>query len=72
MTHDGIGKYVADKVKKSSGATADIVGILKERQCDVVVNFLPVGSESATKWYVDQILAGRLRYGELHSSIYRQ
>ena len=57
MTHDGIGKYVADKVKKSSGATADIVGILKERQCDVVVNFLPVGSESATKWYVDQILA---------------
>ena len=56
MTHDSIGKYVADTVKKSSGATSDIVGILRERQAEVVVNFLPVGSESATKWYVDQIV----------------
>ena len=57
MTHDSIGKYVSDLVRKSSGATADIVGILKERQCDVVVNFLPVGSEMATKWYVEQVLS---------------
>lgn len=57
MTHDSIGKYVAETVKKSKGATADIMGILKERHCDVVVNFLPVGSESATKWYVDQVIA---------------
>ena len=57
MTHDSIGKYVSDLVKKSSGATSDIVGILKERQCDVVVNFLPVGSEMATKWYVEQVLS---------------
>ena len=57
MTHDSIGKYVAHLVEKSPGATSDIVGILKERQCDVVVNFLPVGSEMATKWYVEQVLA---------------
>ena len=57
MTHDSIGKYVAETVKKSKADTADIMGILKERQCDVVVNFLPVGSESATKWYVDQVIA---------------
>ena len=57
MTHDSIGKYVSHMVKKSPGATSDIVGILKERQCDVVINYLPVGSEMATKWYVEQVLA---------------
>ena len=57
MTHDGIGKYVAHLVEKGSGATSDIVGILKERQCDVVISYLPVGSEMATKWYVEQVLA---------------
>ena len=56
MTHDSIGKYVAPLVKKSSHPTADIVGILKEREVDVVINYLPVGSEDATKWYVEQIL----------------
>ena len=57
MTHDGIGKYLSDVVQKSPGPTSDIVGILRERECDVVVNFLPVGSEMATKWYVEQVLA---------------
>ena len=56
MTHDSIGKYVAPLVKKSSHPTANIVGILKEREVDVVINYLPVGSEDATKWYVEQIL----------------
>jgi myo-inositol-1-phosphate synthase len=56
MTHDGLGKYISQKVKKAPGPTADIVGILKERQVDVVVNYLPVGSEAATKWYAEQIL----------------
>jgi myo-inositol-1-phosphate synthase len=56
MTHDGIGKYLSQIVKKAPGPTADIVGILKDTQTDVVVNFLPVGSEMATKWYVEQIL----------------
>ena len=57
MTHDGIGKYVSHLVQKSPGATSDIVSILKDRECDVVVNYLPVGSEMATKWYVEQVLA---------------
>lgn len=57
MTHDGIGKYLQDVVKKAPGATSDIVNILKERKCDIVINYLPVGSEMATKWYVEQVLA---------------
>ena len=56
MTHDGLGKYLFQIVKKAPGPTADIVGILKETKTDVVVNFLPVGSEMATKWYVEQVL----------------
>ncbi|HEX7365424.1 MAG TPA: inositol-3-phosphate synthase [Dehalococcoidia bacterium] len=57
MTHDGLGKYLSQIITKSPGATADIVGILKETKTDVVVNFLPVGSEEATKWYIEQVLA---------------
>jgi myo-inositol-1-phosphate synthase len=56
MTHDGLGKYVSTVVTKADGPTDDIVSILKETKTDVVVNFMPVGSEMATKWYVEQIL----------------
>ena len=56
MTHDGIGKYLSQILKKAPGPTADIVRILKETKTDVVINYLPVGSEMATKWYVEQIL----------------
>ena len=56
MTHDGIGKYMAQVVEKAPGQTDDVVGILKETGTDVVVNYLPVGSEMATKWYTEQIL----------------
>ncbi len=56
MTHDGIGKYLSQMVKKAPGPTANIVRILKETKTDVVVSYLPVGSEMATKWYVEQIL----------------
>jgi myo-inositol-1-phosphate synthase len=56
MTHDGLGKYLQQRIEKASGPTADIVGILKDTNTDVVINFLPVGSEMATKWYVQQIL----------------
>ena len=59
MTHDGVGKYVAHLVKKSSHPTANITGILEDRGVDVVINYLPVGSEMATKWYVEQILDAR-------------
>jgi myo-inositol-1-phosphate synthase len=56
MTHDGLGKYLKQKIKKAPGETADIVSILKETHTDVVVSYLPVGSEDATKWYVEQVL----------------
>lgn len=56
MTHDGLGKYVRTKVEKAPGPTDNIIKILKDTGTDVVVNFMPVGSEMATKWYVEQIL----------------
>jgi myo-inositol-1-phosphate synthase len=56
MTHDGIGKYLSEVVTKAPGPTADIVQILKDTKTDVVVSYLPVGSEMATKWYVEQVL----------------
>jgi myo-inositol-1-phosphate synthase len=56
MTHDGLGKYLKQKIKKAPGPTADIVDILRETETDVMVSYLPVGSEDATKWYVEQAL----------------
>jgi myo-inositol-1-phosphate synthase len=57
MTHDGLGKYLSQIIQKAPGPTADIVKILKETKTDIVLNYLPVGSEEATKWYIEQILA---------------
>ena len=57
MTHDGLGKYLSQIITKSPGPTASITSILKETETDVVINFLPVGSEEATKWYIEQVLA---------------
>jgi myo-inositol-1-phosphate synthase len=57
MTHDGIGKYLSQVITKAPGETADVVRILQETKTDVVVSYLPVGSEEATKWYVEQVLA---------------
>src|SRR6266545_2932284 len=56
MTHDGLGKYLSEIVEKAPGDTDDVVRILQETGTDVVVNYLPVGSEEATKWYTEQIL----------------
>ena len=57
MTHDGVGHYMSDIIVRAPGPTDDVVGILRERDVDVVINYLPVGSEEATKWYVEQVLA---------------
>ncbi|MDY7018556.1 MAG: inositol-3-phosphate synthase [Chloroflexota bacterium] len=57
MAHDGLGKYLSQIITKAPGSTADIVAILKETKTDVVLNYLPVGSEEATKWYVEQVLS---------------
>ncbi len=62
MTHDGLGKYLSKVITKAPGSTVDIVGILKERKVDVVISYLPVGSEMATKWYVEQILTAKCAF----------
>jgi myo-inositol-1-phosphate synthase len=56
MTHDGLGKYLAQRITKAPGPTVDIAQVLKDTRTDVVVSYLPVGSEQATKWYVEQVL----------------
>lgn len=57
MTHDGIGKYVEPFIRRSDAPTVDVAAELRNAGVDVVVNYLPVGSEEATKWYVEQVLA---------------
>ena len=59
MTHDGIGKYMSGIVQKAPGPTDDLVKTLVDREVDLVINYLPVGSEEATKWYVEQALAAK-------------
>src|SRR6187455_136936 len=56
MVHDGLGKYLSQVIEIAPGATADVIGILKEREVDVMVSYLPVGSEEATKWYAEQAI----------------
>ena len=62
MTHDGIGKYLSEVITKAPGETADVVQILKDTKADVIVSYLPVGSEEATKWYVEQALAAGVAF----------
>ncbi|MCW1968949.1 MAG: inositol-3-phosphate synthase [Anaerolineae bacterium] len=57
MTNDGLGKYLSQIITEAPGAAVDVAQILRDTQTDVVVNYLPVGSEIATKWYVEQVLA---------------
>src|SRR5438093_11123900 len=63
MTHDGLGKYLKETLDKAPGPTADIVQILRDSRTDVVVSYLPVGSEQATKWYVEQVLEAACGFG---------
>src|SRR3954471_13629103 len=56
MTHDGLGQYLSQVIEKAPGSTVDIVKVLKETKTDLIINYLPVGSEMATKWYVEQAL----------------
>jgi len=56
MTHDGLGKYLSEIIQKAPPPTVNMVKVLKETKTDVVLNYLPVGSEMATKWYVEQVL----------------
>jgi myo-inositol-1-phosphate synthase len=56
MTHDGLGYYLSQIIQKAPGDAIDVAKYLKDTGTEVVVNYLPVGSEEATKWYVEQVL----------------
>lgn len=56
MVHDGLGKQLSEIVHPVNRDSDNIVAILRETRTDVVVSYLPVGSEQATRWYVEQIL----------------
>jgi myo-inositol-1-phosphate synthase len=56
-TLDGIGQYLSEVVPESPEAPVDVAQVLRQTRADVLVNYLPVGSEQATRWYMEQALA---------------
>jgi myo-inositol-1-phosphate synthase len=55
-THDGLGRYLSERITEAEGPPVDVAQVLKDTRTDVVVSYLPVGSEVATRWYVEQVL----------------
>ena len=55
-TMDGFAKYYHETVQESDAEVVDVTAVLRESQADILINYLPVGSEEATKWYVMQAL----------------
>lgn len=55
-TFDGLGKYYRETIQESESKPVDVAGILKEKKIDVLINYLPVGSEEAVKWYAEQAM----------------
>lgn len=56
-TLDGIGRYLHGVVEESDEPPADVAGILRSSGAEVLVSYLPVGSDQATAWYAEQALA---------------
>ena len=56
-TMDGIGRYVRDVIEESDAPPVDVVATLRRAETDVLVSYLPVGAEAATRWYAEQALA---------------
>ncbi len=56
-TLDGIGRYLRDTIIESDAAPDDVAQTLKATGTEIVVSYLPVGSEQATRWYAEQALA---------------
>ncbi|HVU25815.1 MAG TPA: inositol-3-phosphate synthase [Opitutus sp.] len=55
-THDSLGRYLAPRIVPTPGPPADVARILRETRTDVVVCYLPVGSELAAEWYAEQAI----------------
>ncbi len=71
MTHDGLGKYLSQVIEKAPGQTANIVKLLQDTKTDVVLNYLPVGSESPPSGMLSRFCS-RLRHDKLHTGLHRQ
>jgi myo-inositol-1-phosphate synthase len=56
-TLDGIGQYLSEVIHESTEHEVDVAEVLRRTHADVLVNYLPVGSEQATRWYMEQALA---------------
>jgi myo-inositol-1-phosphate synthase len=56
-TMDGIGRYVRDAIEESDAPPVDVAAVLRRAETDVLVSYLPVGAEAATRWYAEQALA---------------
>jgi myo-inositol-1-phosphate synthase len=55
-TSDGLGRYLKDQIRESVDDVVDVAAILRETQTEVLISYLPVGSEAATRWYAEQAL----------------
>jgi len=55
-TLDGLGKYLRDEIEESQDDEADVTEVLRQSKTDVLVSYLPVGSQKATEWYAERAL----------------
>jgi myo-inositol-1-phosphate synthase len=55
-TLDGIGRYLRDEVKESDAPEVNVAEVLRRSGTEVLVSYLPVGSQRATEWYAEQAL----------------
>jgi myo-inositol-1-phosphate synthase len=55
-TLDGLGKYLRDEIEESQEEEANVTEILRQSKTDVLVSYLPVGSQKATEWYAERAL----------------
>src|ERR671939_2012609 len=56
-TLDGVGQYLSEVIQPSAEPEVDVAAVLRETRADVLINYLPVGSEQATRFYMEQALA---------------
>jgi myo-inositol-1-phosphate synthase len=56
-TMDGLGKYLRGMIRESDEPPVDVARVLRDTGTEIVVSYLPVGSEEATRWYAEQVMA---------------
>jgi myo-inositol-1-phosphate synthase len=61
-TLDGLGLYLRDDIEESDAPDMDVAEILHDSRTDVLVSYLPVGSQKASEWYAEQALEAGCAY----------